>query len=269
MSFRSTIKEMIHRIWREKRWSLPKEGVDQHGSGPVIHRSRQLCLCFWDVSRCLLGCKECVEENKPGGREAKTSTEVFLSPKRLRLQQGLTSDCPHLARSMTRSSCLFTWWLSMMEQSRATSHFLRRKMEASALRKRGGEANPMNHHGRVLPAGRLPPAPASQYSLLLSVLPGLLLASAEVQQRFQLRLQEGRLEPLHVLPQGVGLEVLHHPPHWRHHWVTLVGQRGEAHHHRQLLLHVRAALQEVRHKDFHLRGQLKAVGLLQRDNDCH
>lgn len=41
----------------------------------------------------------------------------------------------YLATSMMRSSCFFTWWLSMIEASRATIHFLRRNMEFSLLRK--------------------------------------------------------------------------------------------------------------------------------------
>lgn len=97
-----------------------------------------------------------------------------------------------------------------MEQSRATSHFLSRNIEASVLRERLG-----------LVAGRrqgimvtsCEAGPASQHSLNLSVLSGLLLSSAKVQQGIQLRLQKSCLQPLHVLLQGVGLEVLHHPPH--------------------------------------------------------
>lgn len=45
------------------------------------------------------------------------------------------SNKSYLATSMMRSSCFFTWWLSMMEASRETIHFLRRNTDSSFLRK--------------------------------------------------------------------------------------------------------------------------------------
>lgn len=52
----------------------------------------------------------------------------------------------HLAMSMMRSSCLFTWWLSMMEESRATVHFLRRNMEFSFLSKDNQQLQSSSFH---------------------------------------------------------------------------------------------------------------------------
>lgn len=59
-------------------------------------------------------------------------------------------------------------------------------------------------------------------SLLFALV--FLLAGAEVQQTVWLRLQEHPFEPVHVAPQSRRLQVLHHPPHCRHHGVTIVGQ---------------------------------------------
>lgn len=58
----------------------------------------------------------------------------------------LNYDRSHLAMSMMRSSCLFTSWLSMMEESRATIHFLRRNMEFSFLRKDNQQLQSSSFH---------------------------------------------------------------------------------------------------------------------------
>lgn len=107
----------------------------------------------------------------------------------------------------------------------------------------------------------------SNHSLFPSFLIVFLLSSAEVEQLVQLRLQEHHLQPLRVALQGCRLEVLHHPPHRRHHRLALVGQRGEAHHHCQLSVGVLAALQEVGHVGVHLGGQLEAVWFLGGNNE--
>lgn len=142
----------------------------------------------------------------------------------------LNYDRSHLAMSMMRSSCLFTWWLSMMEESRATIHFLRRNMEFSFLRKDNQQLQSSSFHPitflfRVSRPDRTRVEILRQirHSLFLSFLIVLLFASAKVQQFVQLRLQEHLLQPLHVVLQSCRLQVLHHPPHRRHHGVALVG----------------------------------------------
>lgn len=100
--------------------------------------------------------------------------------------------------------------------------------------------------------------------LLLPFLTAFLLVSAEVQKLILPRLQEHLLQPGHVVLQGRRLKVLHHPPHWRHHGIALVGERGEAHHHSQLFVRILAALQEVWHVHVHLWSQLEAVGFLRQ-----
>lgn len=54
----------------------------------------------------------------------------FLQPSNCSIR-----DRSHLATSMMSSSCFFTWWLSMMEASRETIHFLKRNIAFSPLRK--------------------------------------------------------------------------------------------------------------------------------------
>lgn len=97
------------------------------------------------------------------------------------------------------------------------------------------------------------------YSLDSALLVLLLPAGAEVQAAVQPGVEEHVFEPVHVALQGGGPQVLHNPPEGGHHGIALVGEQGEGHHHRQLLLRVIAALQEVAHVRLHLGGKLEAV----------
>ena len=101
--------------------------------------------------------------------------------------------------------------------------------------------------------------PQCRYSLASLFLILLLPAGAEVQTGVHVWMEEHVLEPGHVAPEDLGLQVRQHPPHGGHHGVALVGEQGEALHHSHLLVLVRAAAQELTPVCLHLRGELGAV----------
>lgn len=57
---------------------LPKEGVDQHCSGPIIQRDGQLCPRLGDVVGGFLSSEESVEEDEPGGEIAQHQLMAFF-----------------------------------------------------------------------------------------------------------------------------------------------------------------------------------------------
>lgn len=58
---------------------LPKEGVDQHYSGPIIQWDGQLRPRLGDVVGGLLSSEESVEEDEPGGETAQQQLMAFFS----------------------------------------------------------------------------------------------------------------------------------------------------------------------------------------------
>ena len=117
-----------------KDYSSPKERIDKHSSGFIIQWDGKFPRCLWDVFSRLLGAEESMEKDEPGKDTAQQ--QLMVSPHQTLSSLYHSTKCrSDLATSMMRSSCFFTWWLSMIEDSRAIIHFLRRNMEFSFLRR--------------------------------------------------------------------------------------------------------------------------------------